>query len=383
MELKDLRQGTLVEHPELGVGKIAGVEPEQSQAVISFRSEPEFLMSIKDAISLLETRPPAGLSAYLYTDPEEVFSWVNAGQLRLVGATLADLGGAGRPKDLQERLEKLSLGKKWDTWWNKAKKSLKESEYFEFQEPHTYRIKEGVLVGEIPVEPLGGGKKPAPKRDVSEDLKQQREAHAAELKQQRDAHTAESIRQRDAHAADRKQQRDFHTAELKQLRESHAADRKQQRDTHAAELKQLRETHAADLAQQRESHAAELNRWKQEEERLYGRIENLAAKREESHLEIRRDMLDAMASTLKIFRQRQDNPANLLRDVEAGLKLALQAGEAQFYGQADQPVEYNPELHEAAEHIARGEAVTIIHPGVLIPGIKTGNYILLKALVKR
>ena len=383
MELKDLRQGTLVEHPELGVGKIAGVEPEQNQAVISFRSEPEFRMPFKDAISLLETRPPAGLSAYLYTDPEEVFSWVNAGQLRLVGATLADLGGAGRPKDLQERLEKLSLGKKWDTWWNKAKKSLKESEYFEFQEPHTYRIKEGVLVGEIPVEPLGGGKKPAPKRDVSEDLKQQREAHAAELKQQRDAHTAESIRQRDAHAADRKQQRDFHTAELKQLRESHAADRKQQRDTHAAELKQLRETHAADLAQQRESHAAELNRWKQEEERLYGRIENLAAKREESHLEIRRDMLDAMASTLKIFRQRQDNPANLLRDVEAGLKLALQAGEAQFYGQADQPVEYNPELHEAAEHIARGEAVTIIHPGVLIPGIKTGNYILLKALVKR
>ena len=387
MELNDLRQGTLVEHPELGVGKIAGVEPEQNQAVISFRSEPEFRMPFKDAISLLETRPPAGLSAYLYADPEEVFSWVNAGQLRLVGATLADLGGAGRPKDLQERLEKLvvSLGKnkKWSTWWNKAKKSLKESEYFEFQEPHTYRLKEGVLVGEIPVEPLAGGKKPAPKRDVSEDLKQQRETYAAELKEQRDAHTAESIRQRDAHAADRKQQRDFHTAELKQLRESHAAALKQQRDAHAAELKQLRESHAADLAQQRETHATEFNRWKQEEERLYGRIENLAAKREESHLEIRRDMLDAMAATLKMLRQQQRDPSSLLRDVGAGLKLALQAGEAQFYGQTNQPVEYNPELHEAAEHIARGEAVTVIHPGVLIPGIKTGNYILLKAQVKR
>ena len=90
-----------------------------------------------------------------------------------------------------------------------------------------------------------------------------------------------------------------------------------------------------------------------------------------------------MASTLKMLRQQQGDPANLLRDVEAGLKLALQAGEAQFYGQTNQPVEYNPELHEAAENIARGEGVTIVHPGVLIPGIKTGNYILLKALVKR
>ena len=170
---------------------------------------------------------------------------------------------------------------------------------------------------------------------------------------------------------------------MKQLRESHAADRKQQRDAHAAELKQLRESHAADLAQQRETHAAEFNRWKQEEERLYSRIENLAAKREESRLEIRRDMLDAMAATLKILRHEQGHPAKLLRDVEAGLKLALQAGEAQFFGEGNQPAVYDPELHEALEHIARGEAVTVIRPGVLIPGIKTGNYILLKALVKR
>ena len=420
MELNDLRQGTLVEHPELGVGKIAGVEPEQNQAVISFRSEREYRMPIKDAISRLETRPPAGLSAYLYSDPEEVLSWVNAGQLRLVGAALSDLGGTGERKDLQDRLEKpvLSLVKeKWTPWWRKVQPILKGSEYFEFQKPHTYRLREDVLVEHIQVEPLvleAKAKKTTPARKKSEgskrsthaaelkqqrenhdaELKQQRDSHtaesmrlreayAAELKEQRDAHTAESIRQRDAHAADRKQQRDFHTAELKQLRESHAADRKQQWDAHAAELKQLRESHAADLAQQRETHAAEFNRWKQEEERLYGRIENLAAKREESHLEIRRDMLDAMAATLKMLRQQQRDPSSLLRDVGAGLKLALQAGEAQFYGQADQPVEYNPELHEAAEHIARGETVTVIHPGVLIPGIKTGNYILLKALVKR
>ena len=420
MDIKDLRQDTLVEHPELGVGKIAGVEPEQNQAVISFRSEREFRMPIKDALALLETRPPAGLSAYLYTDPDEVLSWVNAGQLRLVGATLVDLGGTGRKKDLQDRLEKpvLSLvSEEWDPWWTKVQKNLKGSEYFEFQKPSTYRLGEDVLVEHIQVEPLAleaKAKKTAPTRKVSEgsrrdahaaelkqlreshaaDLEKQRDAHAAELtrqredraavlKQQREDHTSESIRQRDAHAAALKQQRDAHTDELRKLRESHVADLKQQRGTHAADLAQQRESHAADLAQQRESHAADLNRWKQEEERLYNRIENLAAKREESHLEIRRDMLDAMAATLKMLRQQQGDPASLLRDVGAGLKLALQAGEAQFYGQANQPVEYSPELHEAAEHIARGETVTIVHPGVLIPGIKTGNYILLKAQVKR
>lgn len=384
MELKDLRQGTLVEHPELGVGKIAGVEPEQNQAVISFRSEPEYRMPIKDAISRLETRPPAGLSAYLYTDPEEVLSWVNAGQLRLVGAALSDLGGTGERKDLQDRLEKpvLSLVKeKWTTWWIKVQPSVKESAYFEFQEPRTYRLKEGVLVGEIPVERLVGSKKSTPDRVA--ELAKRREAHAAELKEQRDSHTADLIRQRENHTDDLIQQRENHTADLIRQRENHTADLKQRWDSYTAELKQLRETHAADLAQQRETHAAELNRWKQEEERLYSRIENLAAKREESHLEIRRDMLDAMAATLKMLRQRQGDAGSLLRDVEAGLKLALQAGEAQFYGQTNQPVEYNPELHEAAEHIARGETVTVIHPGVLIPGIKTGNYILLKAQVKR
>lgn len=395
MELKDLRQDTLVEHPELGVGKIARLEPEQNQAVISFRSEPEFRMPIKDAISRLETRPGGGLAAYLYADPEKVLSWVNAGQLRLVGAALADLGGAGRTKDLQERLEKpvLSLvSVKWTPWWtNKVQPSLKESEYFEFQKPHTYRLKEGVLVGEIPVESLVGGKKATPKinpnQDVSEVLKQLRESHAAELKEQRDSHTAELIRQRDAHAADLKQQREAHAVDLGKQREAYSADLKRQRDSFIADLRQQRETHDADLKQQRDSHDAELERRQRKEEALQSQIKTLraeiAANREESRMEIRRDMLEIMAETLEILHRQKGHPARLLRDVEAGLKLALQAGEAQFYGQADQTVEYNPELHEALEHIARGEAVTIIHPGVLIPGIKTGNYILLKALVKR
>ena len=386
MEPRELRQETLVEHPELGVGKITRVELEQHRAVINFRSEPEYRMTVKDAIASLEARPAGGLSAHLYENPDDVLSWVADGQLRLVGATLFDLGGAGKAKDLQSRLEKpvLSLvGAKWATWWNKVQPSLKESEYFEFQKPQIYSLKGDVLVEQIPVEPLATSKKTAPKRAVSDDLKQIREAYAAESKQQRENHAAESIRQREAYTADLKQQRDNYAADLQQQREAYAADLKQQRENHAADLQQQRKDHAAILKQQRGDHAADLEKWKQEEERLYNRIQNLVADRKESRLDIRRDMLDAMAVTLKILRQGQGDLGSLLRDAEAGLKLALQAGEAQFYGEANQLVEYDPELHEAPENLPRSETVTVIHPGAFIPGTKTGNYILLKAQVQR
>ena len=388
MEPRELRQETLVEHPELGVGKITRVEREQHRAVVNFRSEPEYRMTVKDALASLEARPAGGLSAHLYESPDDVLSWVADGQLRLVGATLLDLGGAGKTKDLQSRLEKpvLSLvGAKWATWWNKVQPSLKESEYFEFQKPYTYRLQDGVYVEQIPVEPLTATakvKKTAPTRNVSQDLQLLREAHAAELKQQREQHNADLIQQREGHAADLIQQRENHAADLIQQREAHTVDLQQQREAHAVDLQQQRDAHAADLQRQKDAHAADLGKWKQEEERLYIRIKNLTANREESRLDIRRDMLEAMAATLIILRQGQGDPSSLLRDAEAGIKLALQAGEAQFYGETNQLVEYDPELHESPESLARGETVTIVHPGAFIPGSKTGNYILLKAQVQ-
>ena len=389
MEPRELRQETLVEHPELGVGKITRVEREQHRAVINFRSEPEYRMTVKDALASLEARPAGGLSAHLYENPDDVLSWVADGQLRLVGATLFDLGGAGKAKDLQSRLEKpvLSLvGAKWATWWNKVQPSLKESEYFEFQKHQTYRLKGDVLVEQIPVEPLSATakvKKTAPTRNVSQDLQLLRESHAAELKQQRAQHNADLIQQREAHTTDLQKQRENHAADLQQQRDAYAADLIQQREAHTVDLQHQRDAHAADLQRQKDAHAADLGRWKREEERLYIRIKNLTANREESRLDIRRDMLEAMAVTLKILRHGQGDPVSLLRDVEAGLKLALQAGEAQFYGETNQLIEYEPELHESPEILARGETVTIVHPGAFIPGTKTGNYILLKARVQR
>lgn len=389
MEPRELRPETLVEHPELGVGKITRVEREQHRAVISFRSEPEYRMNVKDALASLEVRPTGGLAAHLYENPDAVLSWVADGQLKLVGATLFDLGGIAKTKDLQNRLEKPVLGLvdvKWTSWWNKVQPSLKESEYFEFQKPYTYRLQDGVYVEQIPVEPLTATakvKKPATTRNVSQDLQLLREAHAAERKQQREQHNADLIQQRENHAADLQRQRENHTADLQQQRDSHAADLVRQREAHTVDLQQQRDAHTADFQQQRDSHAADLDKWKQEEERLYNRIQNLVADRKESRLDIRRDMLEAMAVTLKILRQGQGDPASLLRDAEAGLKLALQAGEAQFYGETNQLVEYDPDMHEAPENLSRGETVTVIHPGAFITGAKTGNYILLKAQVKR
>ena len=134
-------------------------------------------------------------------------------------------------------------------------------------------------------------------------------------------------------------------------------------------------------------HQAELAKAANENTALERQVRTLrdeiAANREGSRLEIRRDMLEAMAATLKALHQQQVEPTTLLLDAEAGLKLAMQAGEAQFYGEASQRVEYDPELHESPEILARGETVIIVHPGAFIPGTKTGNYILLKAQVKR
>ena len=410
MKLNELKPNTLVEHQELGIGRITKVE--LPQVVVAFPSEPNYQSTASKAEGDLVALPEGGLASYIYGNPEEVLSWVTDGQLRLVGATLFDLGGAGKTKELQDRLEKpvLSLvDVKWKTWWDKVQPSLKESEHFEFQTPHTYCLKEGVLVEHIPVQPLASKAKPQKsssspsgetipalnfldavdllRASLTANLKQQQDAHAAELRQQGAFHAAELKQLRDAHTAELRQQlqlqRDAHTAELRQQMDSHTADLKQQRDSHTADLKQQRDSHTADLKQQRDSHTADLDRWKQEEERLYNRIQNLVADRKESRLDIRRDMLEAMAVTLKILRQGQGDLASLLRDAEAGLKLALQAGEAQFYGETNQLVEYDPELHEATEDLARGETVTIVHPGAFIPGSKTGNYILLKAQVQR
>ena len=117
------------------------------------------------------------------------------------------------------------------------------------------------------------------------------------------------------------------------------------------------------------------------ENRLQGLRTQIAENREESRLDIRRDMLEAIIATLQGLQEKEDSPEDLLWNVEGNLKLALQAGGAEFFGRAGQVVEYDPRLHEGTQETPRGALVTVNSPGALVPGKLTGDFVLLKAQV--
>ena len=373
MELHEINLNVLVEHSEWGVGEI--IRQEGPRVVINFPNnpeEPEQEMSKSEALNQLKALPLDGLETAFRADPNNVLSWVYEGQIRLIGAALADLGGESKAGALQSRLENRILNAKnttWKTWWDKARPAAKESGHFEMAASKPIKLLSEVR--NIPIEsafpPPKTAARPSARtstnRTLTTELELQRQAHFVELRQQRQAHAAE----------------------LRLQQEHHAAELQLQRESHAIDLDQQRRAYSADLELQRETHVTELERRDREEERLHNQIRMLratiATNREESRLEIRRDMLDAMAETLKTLRQNKVSPDSLLRDVEAGIKLALQAGGAEFYGKENELVEYDPTLHEASGHIPTGALVKIIAPGALVPGAHTGNYLLLKARV--
>ena len=395
MELHEINLNVLVEHSEWGVGEI--IRQEGPRVVINFPNnpeEPEQEMSKSEALNQLKALPLDGLETAFRADPNNVLSWVYEGQIRLIGAALADLGGESKAGALQSRLENRILNAKnttWKTWWDKARPAAKESGHFEMAASKPIKLLSEVR--NIPIEsafpPPKTAARPSARtstnRTLTTELELQRQAHFVELRQQRQAHAAELRLQQEHHAAELQLQRESHAIDLDQQRRAYSADLELQRESHAIDLDQQRRAYSADLELQRETHVTELERRDREEERLHNQIRMLratiATNREESRLEIRRDMLDAMAETLKTLRQNKVSPDSLLRDVEAGIKLALQAGGAEFYGKENELVEYDPTLHEASGHIPTGALVKIIAPGALVPGAHTGNYLLLKARV--
>ena len=154
MELSELEPNILVEHQELGIGRIAEVE--LPQVVVDFLSKPGHQMRASRAQDSLITRPEGGLAALLYDNPhEEVTSWVLEGPLRLCGAALADLDGSGKGSDLKGKLETILLlgDAKWSDWWRVVEPHLKGSEYFQV-EGKTYSLADECQGANIPVEPL-------------------------------------------------------------------------------------------------------------------------------------------------------------------------------------------------------------------------------------
>lgn len=334
---------------------------------------------------------PKGLKAYLVetlaTEPQEVDRWVEEGQLRLFAGTLDYLTYTTRNRSIEHKVADIKgelyplveqAGATGKTWWSKVQPWVGESKYFSPGGAHnTYRLSPGTEVEKVPVERLVGKPKSAKaskpraraktasSRQVSEDLKLLRESNAANLKQQRESHAAEL-----------KQQQETYVAELRQQRASHTADLEQQREAYAAELKRLKE-----------SHDSSLERWQREEERLYNRINTLiadkAALREESRLEIRKEMLLRVGDIIQRGYQTGKTPEARLDELMEILPYALRDGGAQPLGTVGEIVQYDPRLHHSPEKIAIGGPVRLTAPGVVVIGGSFGDKIILKANVTK
>lgn len=377
MEFNELKPNALIEHPELGIGRIAGLEADQ--VVITFRSKPDQKLSVSTVLRSFAALPEGGLAAFCYEEgPEEVSSWVMNGPLRLVGATLFDLGGSGKSGKMKSRLKAIvSPEVGWDSWWKDALPAVKDSSHFEVAKSNVVKLLSPVEY--IPIEPLPRKESKvaesdspsktqrAPARRLSEELQSLRESHAAELKQQRDSH-----------AADLEQQRKSHAADLEQQRKSHAADLKQQRENQAADLEQQRENQAADMKRQ-------LERWQRKEERLQGRIDTLAAdkaaQREMSRIEITQDMLLRVGDAIQRIYQLEETPEECHAQLKRILPFALRDGGAELLGTVGDIVPYEARLYHTPETVDEGTPVRLSAPGVIVTGGPFEDKVILKANV--
>ncbi len=141
----------------------------------------------------------------------------------------------------------------------------------------------------------------------------------------------------------------------------------------------------AEVRTQEQSHAAQLEQERQEQERLRQQVRErnaeLAAKREESRLEVRRDMLLAVGEVLQSL-YRGNSSGDLAGNVGAGLTLALRAGGAEPLETPGAIVAFDPELHEAEGRVPARGTVRVTAPGAVYRGGTHGDRVLLKAQVK-
>ena len=147
----------------------------------------------------------------------------------------------------------------------------------------------------------------------------------------------------------------------------------------------LRACQADEMERQRAFYEGQLEKCRHEEERLKRQAQRLSteldAGREASKLDIRQDMLTVMSETLQSLRQSEDSPERMLRRVEAGLALALRAGDAEEFGAVGETVPYDPTRHQAEQRIPLNAAVRISYPGAVVRGKLTGDRVILKAQV--
>ena len=140
-----------------------------------------------------------------------------------------------------------------------------------------------------------------------------------------------------------------------------------------------------EMERQRRHYEEQMEECHREGERLNRQTQRVRAQleagREASKLDIRQDMLLVMSETLQGLRQSQDSPEQTLRNVAAGLVLALRAGDAEEFGAVGETVLYDPTRHRSDQPVPLNAAVRITYPGAAFRGKLTGDRVILKAQV--
>ena len=142
-----------------------------------------------------------------------------------------------------------------------------------------------------------------------------------------------------------------------------------------------------EMERQRRHYEEQMEECHREGERLNRQAQRVRAQleagREASKLDIRQDMLLVMSETLQGLRQSQDSPEQTLRNVAAGLVLALRAGDAEEFGAVGETVPYDPTRHQSDQPVPLNAVVRITYPGAAVRGKLTGagDRVILKAQV--
>lgn len=153
MKEQELQTGVLVRHQEWGVGKLVALKDEGQRVVVDFRGRPQHSLARGMALRSLTTFPGNGLEAMLWDKPEELRSWTNHAPLKLIAAALADIGGAGKPRDLKEKLGGRVLHDvKWETWWKRVQPSVRDSAHFQVGKLGSISLLS--KIDDVPMEPV-------------------------------------------------------------------------------------------------------------------------------------------------------------------------------------------------------------------------------------
>ena len=140
-----------------------------------------------------------------------------------------------------------------------------------------------------------------------------------------------------------------------------------------------------EMEEQRDAYDVELERKRREEERLRQQNETfraqMASGRQESRLEVRREMLLEIGDILQRALRQGSPTEDRLLDVIARIPVALGAGGGEPLGTVGETVPYDPRLHHSTVGIPSGTLVRLVAPGVVARGESFGDRVILKANV--